>query len=488
MLRAWCMSLGFIGLLCWCAMAHAEPPRIATDAMQKAAREGSVRVMVMLRDPDETVSGRARAKARRAVSAQARMADREARIRRQGDDVLAALPARTSVLRRFVRVPALALRADARALDALSRHPQVLRVDLDEGGAGSAVAPDEASVLNHVHQLQALGLGGTGMKVAVIDSGIDTDHADFNSRIVGQQCFCSAGTGCCPGGGATQSGTGAAEDNHGHGTNVAGIIGGDGDVAPRGALPATQLVAVKVLDSSNRFCCTSDVVAALDWVAVNHPDVDAVNLSLGTFALYAGDCDSASATNQALAAAVANLNASGAVVTASTGNAANYAQMGAPACIANVLSVAATWDFSGDAITFLGCTDPATAPRQPACFSNRSPTTDVFAAGAFVVAPGFNGATSTFGGTSQAAPMAAACAVALKQAAPASSVAQRMQAMTHSPTRIQDGASGREYPFLDCRDAAKLLNPAMFEPIPVEGRAPRLRPRTTNAVPTTTQR
>ena len=467
------------------AQAHAAPPRVSAEALRQAQTQGPVRVMVMLREPDALPTGRTGTKARhvsptQALPAQIRMIERERHIRQQSDAVLAELPPRTRVLRRFARVPALSLYADADALTALSRDPRVLRVDLDQGGRGAA-APDAASVLNQVHQLPALGLGGAGMKVAVIDSGIDTDHADFRNRIVGQQCFCSGSAGCCPNGGSSQSGAGAAEDNHGHGTNVAGIIAGDGTVAPRGALPAVQLVAVKVLDRDNRFCCTSDVVAALDWVAVNHPDVDAVNLSLGTSALYAGDCDNASATNQALATAVANLNAMGAVVTASTGNQANYAQTSAPACIANVLGVAATWDFVGGTTTFLGCTETSTAPRQPTCFSNRGFTTDLFAAGAFVTAPGFNGATSTFGGTSQAAPMVAACAVALKQAAPASTVAQRMQAMTLSPTRIQDGASGREYPFLDCRDAAKMLNPAMFDPIPVEGRAPKLRPRTTNA-------
>lgn len=115
---------------------------------------------------------------------------------------------------------------------------------------------------------------------------------------------------------------------------------------------------------------------------------------------------------------------------------------------------------------------------QPTCFSNRSVITDLFAAGAFVSAPGFGGATSNFGGTSQAAPMVAVCAIALKQAAPpGSTVVQRMGAILLSPTRLQNSATGRSYPFLDCRDALKLLNPAMFNPIPAEGARPRIRPR-----------
>jgi subtilisin family serine protease len=61
-----------------------------------------------------------------------------------------------------------------------------------------------------------------------------------------------------------------------------GIIAGDGDVAPRGALPNVQIVAVKVLDANQAFQNLSSIISALDWVRVNHPDVDAVNMSLGT--------------------------------------------------------------------------------------------------------------------------------------------------------------------------------------------------------------
>ncbi len=469
-LSALCIALSSILM----AMpAHAQ--RVSADAQRQAQRDGEVRVVVMLRDRS----------ANDIAAANGRRPKRDAapklhpRVRSDVDGVLAALPARArgQVLRRFERVPAFVLLAEANTLAALARDRRVVRVDLDVGGAGHAVEPDAASVQNQVHQLTALGVGGAGMKVGVVDSGIDTDHTDFLGRIVGQACFCSVGSGCCPNGGSSQSGAGSAEDDQGHGTNVAGIIGGDGTVAPRGALPAVSLVAVKVIDRNNRFNSTSDVVAALDWLATQHPDIDAVNLSLGTDTLFPGDCDTSTAWTQALAVAVSNLNALGAVVTASSGNQGNLGNMGAPSCVRNVVSTAATWDFVGPAISFLGCTETATAPLQPTCFSNRTATTDLFAAGAFVRAPGFNGATSNFGGTSQAAPMVAACAVALKQAAPASTVAQRMEAMTLSPTRIQDGATGRNYPFLDCRDALKLLNPAMFEPIPVEGARPRVRPR-----------
>src|SRR3546814_14863236 len=111
--------------------------------------------------------------------------------------------------------------------------------------------------------------------------------------------------------------------------------------------------------------------------------------------------------------------------------------------------VAATGDADIGAVNdVLGFSEATTAARKPTCFSNRSPTTDLFAAGAFVTSTGYTGGTSVYGGTSQAAPMVAACAVALSQAAPAASVAPRMDAMVLSTTRIDDPPRGRLSPFL----------------------------------------
>lgn len=450
----------------------AQAPAVSAQARAAAAEAGHVRVMVALRPRAAFLRpGLSPIKA-------VRMAQVEA----VADSVLDALPPGSHALRRrFTLVPALALEVDARALEALERHPDVVAVDVDTGGsAGAAVAPDEASRVNRVAGLDALGLGGKGRKVAVIDSGVDIDHRDLAGRLVDEACFCTlgGGSGCCPNQGATQFGPGSAFDDNGHGSNVAGIIVGEGGVAPRGAVPDAQLVAVKVLSADGRYCCASDLVAAMDWVATSHPDVAAVNLSLGSDDTFPGHCDASTAWTQSLAGAVDALVANGAVVTVSTGNQGNVQQIQAPACIRDALSVAATWDSDVGAVDdFLGCSEATTGARKPACFSNRSPTTDLFAAGAFVTSTGSTGGTSVYGGTSQAAPMAAACAVALAQAAPVATVAQRMDAMVLSTTRINDPASGRVYPFLDCRDAAALLNPAAIRPLPANGAQPLLPPR-----------
>ena len=464
---------------CWMAMAvvpvlAATPAVSAVSAEARAAvaESGEVRVMVALR-PRATLTGAGLSQDRTL---------RMAQVQAVADAVLDALPEDSHVLRRrFVLVPALALDVDARGLEALERHPDVLAVDIDSGGsAGGTVAPDEASRVNGVAGLAAHGLGGAGRKVAVIDSGVDIDHADLAARLVDEACFCSPanGTGgCCPGHTATRIGPGAASDDNGHGSNVSGIIVGEGGIAPRGAVPEASLVAVKVLDSSGRFCCASDVVAAMDWLATRHPDLAAVNVSLGSDERFVSHCDASTAWTQTLATAVDALVANGAVVTVSTGNQGDVHGMQAPACVRNALSVAATWDSAiGPVNDFLGCSEAETAARKPTCFSNRSATTDLFAAGAFVTSTGHTGGTSTYGGTSQAAPMVAACAVALSQAAPVATVTQRIDAMGLSTTRITDPASGRIHPFLDCLDAVALLNPAAIRPLPRHGADPLLPP------------
>lgn len=420
------------------------------DAASRAATANGERARVLVVLKDEAASNES-------IDA------RTLRIKTDVDQVLAALPGSAKLKRRFMAVAGFAVEVDAKGLAALAADPRVLSVGLDVGGMGSSsIAPDASSVLNQLSPLAGIGLHGSGMKIAVIDSGVDTDHVDLAGRIVDQQCFCAGvagAVGCCPNGLDSQSGSGSAEDDHGHGTNVTGIILGAGAAAPRGALPQASLVSVKVLDANNSFCCISDVIAALDWVRINHPDVDAVNMSLGTFSLFSGNCDSSPPFNVTLSNALNNLRSVGATVTASSGNQANNISSSSPACLAATIGVGATWDGTLGSQTVLGCTDPSTAAKQITCFSNLNTTVDLFAAGAYVTSTGRNGATSTFAGTSQAAPMVAACASALKQLRPSATLAQIEAALKATPTTVSSARNGGfSYPFLDCMAAVRQLD------------------------------
>jgi subtilisin family serine protease len=362
-------------------------------------------------------------------------------------------PGEFTLRHRYGSVNALAGDLSAAGLERLLADPGVLRVDLDEGGTGQLA---EAVPLATLDEVQALGLSGAGVTVAVIDSGLDTDHPDLGDDLVAEQCFCSGpagSTGCCPNGADSQSGAGAAEDDHGHGTNVTGIITSRGTVAPLGGAPDAGIVAVKVLDNNNAFCCVSDVVAALDWIIQNRPDVDLVNMSLGTSALFGGTCDNANANTMALATAIDTLRTHGVPVFVSAGNDGSGTQMTAPACVANAIAVGAVWDSNVGSQTADGCTDATTAADQVTCFSNSDAATDLFAPGAPMLSTGLSGGTSTFYGTSQASPLAAACAALLLEDNPALTPDAIETALESSPTLVTDATNGLAFPRLDCRAA-----------------------------------
>ena len=111
------------------------------------------------------------------------------------------------------------------------------------------------------------GQGGRGIKVAVIDTGIDCGHADLNGPIGG--CFY----------GANFVAAAPAFDDHGHGTHVAGIIGArDNGLGVIGVAPEVELFAVKVLDSAGSGSWSA-VAAGINWAVLNGMNV--ISMSLG---------------------------------------------------------------------------------------------------------------------------------------------------------------------------------------------------------------
>jgi len=382
--------------------------------------------------------------------------------RRQADSVIEKLPAaELSVGRRFERVPAFAGFVTAAGLARLAGIPDVLRVSLD---TPVRIQLSEAIPLVRIDTLHELGIRGAGRKLGVVDTGVDLDHPDLEDAIAAEQCFCQGsdgigGDGCCPNGLDTQSGPGAAEDGHGHGTRVAGIAASAGVVAAEGGAPEVSIVAVRVLDSSgNGFA--SDLLAGLDWIAANHPDTSAVNLSLGG-GEYQGDCDEADADTMAYAASIDALEANGTVVVAGSGNNGWSDAMIAPACNAKAVSVGAVYDDDVGSRTAYGCTDTTTQADQVTCWSNASTTTDVFAPGALMTTPTIGGGTGTGSGTSYSTPVVAGCVALLRQAQPFASAAAIARALEQSPVSVVDTSSGRSYPRLDCVRALQFISPGV---------------------------
>lgn len=430
-------------LFAFATSAAAEATKVGPGIAEQVDK-GRVRVLVVLNDSTDK---------------SAPVGDRIAANKAQRSAVLDKLGDSNYQLRReFSLLPAFAVEVDAQGLADLAAQTKVRRIDLDSGGTGAMF---EARPLARIDPLSDGGLTGAGQTIAVVDTGIAANHFDFRGRVVAEQCFCSSASGsggCCPNGSSTQSGAGSALDDNGHGTNVTGIAAGGGAIALAGAAPAANIVAVKVIDANNRFCCASDVLAAFEWVRINHPEAKVLNASLGTSLLLPGDCDQASSLTIAGTAAVELLAGNDTLVFASAGNQGNADGMSVPACLSGVVGVGATWDRNYESANALGCTDINPQAATPTCFSNSSAGTDVYAPGAFITSSGRGGGVSTYAGTSQATPLVAGCAALLRSVVPEASSAQIRAALQASPTRVTDAKNGRSFPLLDCADALARLD------------------------------
>jgi subtilisin family serine protease len=328
---------------------------------------------------------------------------------------------------------------DRSELDALRRDPRVAAVSIDEGGQGGLA---ESVPLVGADVLRRQGIDGRGHTIAVLDTGIDRTHPDFAGRIVAEQCFCDNfdGTGCCPGAMLQRSGIGAAEDDNGHGTHVSGIAAGGGAVASPGVAPAAMIVAVKVMDAQNRFRSFAQIYDALQWIADTRPDVEVINMSLGSFARYEPAQCGGAAIAIGLQPVIARLRQRGVLISASSGNDGDVKGMWLPACMDEVLGVGATYDVPG----------PRGTPDAVVPFTNSSASLDILAPGADITSSRRNGGTVSFSGTSMAAPHVAGTILLIRQVSGHGLSADFLQELLRRTGKpVLDIRNGLTFPRLD---------------------------------------
>ncbi len=421
-----CLVLALVvPLVLGVAAAQTEVDLPLIKALEKAP---SVRALILL-TPVEAPEGLARVK----------------------EEILAAMPPDVFRLgHRLHGLPILAGTVTPAAVRALMWTGRVRRIGLDE--TVHAVLSESALIVG-APAVHTLGFTGKGIVVAVLDSGIDTDHPDLSDNLaLGAYHFL---------GGGSSVGVGAEDDN-GHGTKVSGVITSGGVVAPSGIAPDTDILAIKVLDQ-NGSGYTSDQVAALNYVVVNRatwPGLAAINMSLGTNKMYTQyPCDQADTATQALAVAIDAARAAGISVFAAAGNGASVNSMPAPACIRNALSVGATYDKAYTRVTWSSCTDISPAVDQIVCITDRmSGGLDLLAPGALLELSAMGGGkAANQGGTSFACPHAAAAAALLRQAIPCLTPDQMEAALEASGTPIHDAALNVYHPRLDIETALGTL-------------------------------
>lgn len=413
-----------------------------SEAVSAALTAGRVRVLITLRDP---------------VALEAPTAHRQAAVFATQDAVLGQLPpAELTLIHRYRSVPGIAAIITQKALDVLRADPSVSSIQLDEPGGAQLLVSVPALRADIVHT--QLGITGQGVTVAVVDTGIDTSDSELT--VIAEQCFTQAG--CQPG----NTNTGAtAQDDIGHGTNVAAIIGSNGSKYAPGFAPAVKLVSVRVLNAGHGF--VSDWVAGLDWVRTHLAtlNVRIVNMSLATNALYGGNCD---AQQTLFANAVAQLIAQNVAIFAATGNGGSSTSITAPACLTGVIAVGATYKgnvgrqpSSGTYKSTFGepmpeCFDNPTSLQTITCFTNSSPRMDIVAPGVPITTYGLHGFLWTFYGTSQASPTAAGIAALLLQVDGTQTPARIAAILKASGGKITDPKNGLQFTEIDALNAVDL--------------------------------
>ena len=287
----------------------------------------------------------------------------------------------------------------------LKADPRVAFVSEDRavealGKPGSSAAPSQPAqtVPTGIARAQAAANAndGTGIGVAIIDTGIDLSHPDLAANIVANKsCIVGKKNG---------------NDDNGHGTHVAGTIAAlDNAIGVVGVAPRAKLLAVKVLNSQGSGSWSS-IICGLDWVAANAAtyNIKVANMSLGGGGSSDGNCGNTN--NDALHKAICRTRDAGVTVVGAAGNESADAATKVPAAYDDaVITVSALADSDGLA-GGLGAATSYGADDTFASFSNYGAPVDIGAPGVSIRSTWKGGTYNTISGTSMASPHVAGAA------------------------------------------------------------------------------
>ena len=386
-----------------------------------------------------------------------------------------ALDSAQQVIRQYRNIPSVSMRLTADQIEKISAHPLVRSVERMEV---YQKYDNEAHPLTGVDLAQAGGFTGSGVTVAVIDDGIQSDHPAFGaqtgfptSKILGGFDFgdndADPRNDC-----AGQS----------HGTSVTGIIAGNGSGGVTGVARDASLVFLKIQSAS--ICGSSsldgDLVGAIDWVVTNQ---STYNISVLSMSLGGGEYTSVSScqsSNGALRNALDAAEAAGIATFAASGNNGFCQSMGSPACIGSAISVGATYDANIGNVGFcISNSSCVSTSFNPACsfgtgaafegstfadkvtvYSNSASFLDLLAPSNCANTSSTNSGTNTcFGGTSAATPFAAGtAALAIEAAGGSLSPSAILSALQSNGVNVTDPRNGRVTPRVDAYATVQSLS------------------------------
>ncbi len=339
----------------------------------------------------------------------------------------------------FTHMPLVVYDIDTKALSVLEKSSQVKSIQIDQIRQPSLAQSTDIIGTENAYEIGATGAGQT---VAVLDSGVESDHPFLSAKVVSEACFStnrSSGfsDSVCPSGNNDEVAQGAAQacDFSGcyHGTHVAGIVAGSSENL-HGVAKDADIIAIQVFSKilDNDYCSgsppclgayDSDVIQGLERVYTlrNTYSIPAVNISLGAGGyLTQSACDSA---NRSYASAVSKLNDAGIAVVIASGNNGYGNKISAPGCVSNAVSVGATTDSDG-----------------VAWFTNKADFLTLLAPGTSIQSSVLGGKYGSAQGTSMAAPHVAGAFAALASLENTPDKTQILSALLNTAKAVDSGS------------------------------------------------
>jgi subtilisin family serine protease len=364
-------------------------------------------------------------------------------------------------IKRFDYIPYMALEVDEAGLDALWRNPDIVSihedVPLPVNLAQSVPLINADDVWNRVPE----GFDGTGVAVAILDTGVRKGHEFLDDgKVVSEACYSSNDSSSgsetvCPNGKQSQTGSGAGKNcslsyaGCDHGTHVAGIAAGLNAVSENptfdGVAKGADIIAVQVFSKfTGPNYCGNQSPCVLSWVSDQIKGLErvyalrdkfniaAVNMSLGG-GYYTAPCDS-----QPQAAIIKNLRSVGIATVIASGNDGFTNGISSPACISAAISVGAT-----------------EKDDDVAYFSNYADFLDLLAPGYSILSsiPDTQTDYEYKNGTSMAAPHVAGAFALLRQANFGASVKEIRNALRDTGVPVSDYRNGKVKPRIDVEAA-----------------------------------
>ncbi|MEO0592083.1 MAG: S8 family serine peptidase [Myxococcota bacterium] len=456
------------------AIAPADATKITASlksAITDAEATQNHRVIVSLRGED------LRDGLEQAMRDPKQMRERKQTVQRKQSEFLATLKSetRSAMVKQYENIAAISMELTAAQVQELANSPDVVSIEMME--VYYKTEP-QAHPLTGVDLSQNAGYLGQGVTVAVIDDGIQADHPAFGSqsgfptaKIIGGADF-----------GDNDSDPRNDCSGQSHGTNVSGIIAGNGG-GITGVASEASLVFVKIQSSGicGQSALDGDLVGAIDWIVSNRANfgIDIINMSLGGGQFSSvGACE---ASSPALTNVLELAEASGIATLSSSGNSGLCEQLGRPACLGSVISVGATYDADvgspGYCVSPGACVatqsnpacspaglvaafDDATFADKVTVYSNSAPFLDILApSNCAETSTTGSGTNDCFGGTSAASPFAAGVAALAVDAAGSSlSRAQVRSALRDNGDSIADGRNGRVTPRVNAINTVTALD------------------------------